>query len=501
MSSVGAKQSSPFLTHYTTEEIKRRSVRGGVATLAAQGAKFVLNLGSTVVLARLLSPQDFGLIAMVTAVTGFMMIFKDLGLSMATVQRAEINHNQVSTLFWINLGLSAALMLLTLALAPAVAWFYREPRLIAATAVLSTAFLFGGLTVQHQAILRRQMRLSAVAGVEVVAMAAGVLSAIVFAWAGWGYWSLVWMQIVTAATNAAGVWIASDWRPGRPVRRSGVGSMLSFGGNLTGFHIVNYFSRNFDNMLIGRFCGALPLGLYSRAYSLLLFPIAQITAPVTAVGVPTLSRLQNEPERYRRFYLKAVRFIAYVSMPLVAAMAALSPELIWMVLGREWMGAGPIFTVLAVAAIWQPVGATVGWVYVSRGQAHRMLAWGCISAPLIVLSFLIGLPWGAIGVATAYAVCITLIIVPSFSFALKQSPISVRDVFSVLYHPLALSLIVGLTMAIVRALTVDAGPIWTVAASVTAGAAVFFGLAAGLNSVWSDLRDLGEAWRAFLPKE
>lgn len=427
---------------------------------------------------------------MVTAVSGFIMVFKDLGLSMATVQRDEINHGQISTLFWINVVLSAILMLVTLALAPAVAWFYKDSRLLAVTAALSTAFLFGGLTVQHQALLRRQMRLSAVATIEVVSMAAGILAALLCAWAGLGYWSLVWMQIATVATNAAGVWLASGWIPGRPVRRSGVRSMLAFGGNLTGFGMINYFSRNFDNVLIGRFCGAQSLGLYSRAYSLLLFPIGQITAPMTSVAIPALSRLQSEPELYRRFYLKAIKFIAYASMPLVAAMGVLSTEIVRLVLGEEWLDASPIFMVLVLAAIWQPVGSTVGWIFISGGQTRRMFAWACISTPLILLFFLAGLPWGAIGVATGYAICTILIMVPGFSFALKGSSISVWDVFSALYQPLVLSVIIALAMTITRTSVIQFGPVWITAVCLATGAIVFLALALGLNSVRTDVQDI-----------
>jgi PST family polysaccharide transporter len=380
-----------FTTKQSSGDLKRLSVRGGAATFAGQGMKFLLNLGSTMILARLLTPQDFGLIAMVTALTGFIMIFKDLGLSMATVQRAEINHGQISTLFWINVALSVALMLITLALAPAVAWFYQDPRLAAVTAVLSIAFIFSGLTVQHQALLRREMRLSTVAIIDVLSLAAGLVTAILCGWTGLGYWSLVWMQIAIAATNAVGVWVASGWLPGRPVRRSGVRSMIAFGGYLTAFSFVNYFTRNLDNVLIGRICGADALGLYSRAYSLLLFPIGQITAPMTAVAVPALSRIQNEPERYHRFYLKAIKLIAYLSMPLVAAMGVLSSELVQLVLGEKWLPASPIFMVLAVAAFWSPVATTVGWIYISSNQPRRMFVWSCIMTPLTVLSFVIGI--------------------------------------------------------------------------------------------------------------
>ena len=482
-------------------DLKRMSIRGGAATFAGQGTKFVLNLGSTIILARMLSPQDFGLIAMVTAVTGFILVFKDMGLSMATVQFTEINHSQISTLFWINVGTGATLTLITLALAPAVAWFYEDPRLIGVTFALSTAFIFGGLTIQHQAILRRQMRLTTVATIDVVSIIAGILTAIICAWSGLGYWALVWMQIITAVANAAGVWIASGWRPKRPVRRSGVRPMLAFGGYLTGFSFLNYFARSFDNLLIGRYYGAQSLGFYSRAYSLLLTPIGQIVAPITSVAVPALSRLQNDPERFRNYYLKAIKLIAYLTMPMVVCMGVLSNEIIELVLGRKWIEASPIFMILAVSALWQPIGGTVGWVYVSLGQTRRMFAWACIAVPLTVLSFLIGIPWGAIGVAISYSILNCILIYPEFVFALKRSPIRVIDVFSNIYTPLALSIIMGLAIAIVHPHLLEFGLIWTILGSLVVGGCVFLSLSYIFSPAWADIMDILATSRSVFAKK
>ena len=240
--------------------------------------------------------------------------------------------------------------------------------------------------------------------------------------------------------------------------------------------------------------------MYSRAYSLLLFPIGQITAPISAVAVPALSRLQKEPERYRRFYLKAIKLIAYISMPLVAAMGTLSMEIVQLILGNVWLDAAPIFMVLAFAAIWQPVGSTVGWIFVSGGQTRRMFAWVCLAAPLIVLSFIIGLPWGAIGVATGYAVCNLLLVIPGFSFALKGSPISVRDVVAVLYRPLAMSVIIALTMTVARRGVVEYSPLLIATICLSIGVITFLVMARAVKPVWLDLQDLWDIRRILFSK-
>jgi len=430
-----------FDTEYLKADLKDRAVRGGAVTMAAQGTQFFLRMGSTVILARLLTPQEFGLIAMVMAVTGLAEMFKDMGLSMATVQRDEINHAQISTLFWINVALSLAIMMLMAALAPAIAWFYGEPQLIGITLALAGAFIFGGFTIQHQALLRRQMRFGTLAAIQIISMLLGIVTAIIAAWYGAGYWALVLMQIATAITTMIGVWSVCRWHPSWPVRRSGVRSMLTFGGNLTGFNFLNYFARNLDNVLIGRFCGPGQLGLYSKAYGLLLLPLRQITWPISAVAIPTLSRLQNDPEKYRHYYYRAINIIGFITMPFVAIMAALSSEIIRIVLGEQWINAAVIFKVLAFAAFFQPIQSTTGWIYVSLGQTRRMMYWGLISVPLFVLSFIIGVAWGALGVAISYAFCYVIIIIPCLLFAFRYSPVSVTSFFKAARCPLTVSLI------------------------------------------------------------
>ena len=460
-----------FSSDHLLSDLKGHSVRGGVVTFIGQCLKFILNLVSTMILARLLLPQDFGLIAMVTAITSFVLVFNDLGLSAATLQRPNINNEQISTLFWINVALGILLMCITSALAPVIAWFYQDSRLTMVTVALSVAFLFGGFTVQHQALLRRQMRLFPLAMIDVSSMAAGILTAILCAWAGLEYWALVWMQIATAVANALGVWLASGWTPVRPVRRSGVRSMAAFGGYLTGFNFVNYFARNLDSVLIGRVCGTGPLGLYSRAYSLLMFPIGQITAPMSAVAVPALSRLQNEPERYRSYYLKAIRIIAYLSFPLVMALAILSTEVITLVLGQQWLDAAPIFRILAVTAMFQPIVSTVGWLYISLGQSKRMAVWGVASSAFIISSFLIGVQWGALGVAASYAVCQIFLIYPCLSVAMAKSPLTPSDVFRVAYRPFFFSLCIGIGMLAAKMFISMSHPVLICLFSVTSGCA------------------------------
>ncbi|MHC4423538.1 MAG: lipopolysaccharide biosynthesis protein [Planctomycetota bacterium] len=435
-----------FCTEHLKTDLKGRSIRGGAVMMIAEVARFFLRIGSTVILARLLTPRHFGLIAMITAVTNFVMMFKDMGLSTATVQRREVNHAQISTLFWINTAIGFGLAALTATLAPVIAWFYGEPQLMAVTLVLAAAFIFSGLTIQHQALLRRHMRFGALAAIEVTAIFVGVVTAVIAACYGAGYWSLVLMELTRAGVIAIGVWVASGWRPGWPRLRSGVRSMLAFGKNVTSFHVINYFARNSDKILLGRFYGSGVLGLYGRAYGLLMLPISQIRGPLSSVAMPALSRVQDDPKKYISYYTKLILLLSFVSMPLTAFLAVCSRSVIHLLLGNQWLGASGIFQILAITAFIQPVASTLGLVLLSLGQSGRFLRWGMFNSLVVVTSFAVGIRWGAVGVASAYAAANYIVLVPALWYCFRQTPMSIAAFFKAIARPAVASLAMALAM-------------------------------------------------------
>jgi len=432
-----------FETEHLTSDLKGRSVRGGAVTMVTQGLVFVLRIGSTAVLARLLTPKDYGLVAMVTVVTGFIALFRDLGLSTATIQKEQINHSQISTLFWINAALGICVMLVVAALAPVIARFYGEPRLTTITIGLATGFLFGGLSVQHQALLRRQMRFAAVGMAQVASVAAGIALAILAAYYGARYWALVIREVTTAVAAMICFWVMCPWRPELPRRGSGIREMLAFGGHVTGFRFINYFARNADKLLIGRLLGAGPLGLYSKAYQLLLFPIQQIRYPIASVAVPAMSRLQGTPDRYTGYYKKIVTIISFVSMPLMAYIFVMAAQIVDILLGDKWTGCVNIVRALAVAGFIQPAETTRGIIYISLGQTKRLFQVGLVSTAIIIVSFICGLPWGAIGVAIGYVVGYCLMVYPCLWHAFRFSPVTVRMFSQAVYRPAAASVVMG----------------------------------------------------------
>jgi len=422
-----------FDTEHLTPTIASRTARGGAVTMVSHGLKFVLSIGATAVLARLLSPHDYGLIGMVAVFTGFVSMFKDAGLSLATVQRAEINYEQISTLFWINVALSAGITALMILLAPLIGWFYGEPRLVLITIAISIGFIFGGLAVQHEALLKRQMRFYALSLIAFLSMMIGYGVGIVLAWRGAGYWALVFSQLALLAANGLGVWLTCRWRPGRPRRNSGVRSMLSFGGNITGYALINYVSKNCDNLIVGRAFGPQPLGLYSKAVQLLSLPTEQINEPLSAVAIPALSRLADTPERYRQAYLRIMEKVILLTMPAVMLMLATSDWVVQIILGPQWSETARIFVFMGVAGLFQPVVSTGGWLLVSQGRVRDMLRWSLINAPISILSILAGLPWGVVGVAASFSVGRILIANPLlYWFVGRSGPVRTADFYRLL---------------------------------------------------------------------
>jgi PST family polysaccharide transporter len=261
-------------------------------------------------------------------------------------------------------------------------------------------------------------------------MIVGYVVGIIMAWYGFHYWALVSSQLALITTSTVLTLLICFWVPGAPKRNTGVRAMIRFGGNLTGFTTINYFSRNLDNLLIGRFWGAQQLGLYSRAYQLMMLPIDQINEPVTSVAVPSLSRLTDSPESYRKAYLRMLEKIALLTMPSVALMIVISDWIINIVLGPQWLGAVKIFGLLGVTALFQPVANTTGWLLISQGRTNHLFRWGLISGPIIMGSIIVGLPWGAVGVAASYAITRVCLVDPLlYWFVGRTGPVRTMDFY------------------------------------------------------------------------
>lgn len=396
-----------FSTEHLKAGLKQRSMRGGALTLSAQAFKFALQLGATAWLARKIDPSQFGLVGMVTAVTGFVAMFKDAGLSMATLQRPEINHKQVSSLFWVNVALSAFLMLVVAAIARPLASFYGEPRLTAVALALAGTFILSGLTVQHLALLRRQMRFGALVAIDLATAAMRVGVGIALAQMGFGYWALVGMAVAEAAVNCALVWAASPWRPGRFARGCGIRPMISFGGFLTLAAVFNYICENLPLILIGRMLGPVlgpaGVGLFDRAYRLTLMPTAQMSSPIGSVAIPALCRVQDEPERFRNICRRLILIACGVTVPMAVAGVLIAPELIHVYLGGAWSRAALLFACLSPLAATESISVIAVWILTTTGNSKACFYFSLLNAALSGISIVIGLNYSLEAAALCFA--------------------------------------------------------------------------------------------------
>jgi PST family polysaccharide transporter len=443
-SATEARNERHFSTDHLSGDLKGRSVRGGSVTLGAQAVKLVLYMGSTMVLARLLTPADFGLVAMVFAITGFVRMFKDAGLSMATVQRAEINHSQVSTLFWVNIGISILLMVATAALAPAIVWFFKEPRLIWITLVTAGTFIFSGLTVQHQALLRRQMRFTALAGIEIASMTAGILAAIGIALFTHSYWALVVMPVATAATNAALVWIFCDWRPTRPHRGAGVRPLLTFGANMMASTVLWYLNESIYTVIVGRTFGAGMLGYFTKAYTIMIKLLRKINSPLYSVTFPALSSLQKQPQNFRKYYHRSIGTMALLSMPVSVLLILAAEHLVILILGDQWIKTIPVCRALGPGAFLGSISLSIAAVIIPLGKPQREWRLRAVYIIFHVFAILVGLKWGIVGVAIGFSITQLILFLPSHYYAFYGTPIRLSDLGTAIWHAAVASLSAGI---------------------------------------------------------
>jgi O-antigen/teichoic acid export membrane protein len=381
-------------------EVGQRAARGGVVVAAAQLARGLLEAAGTLFLTRALLPADFGLVDMIVSVTGIIGLLKDFGLSSAIIQRQQLEHAQVSLLFWINCAIGLLLTLITAGLAPVLALVYGRPELFDLTLGVSLSIFLGALSVQHMALLRRNLQFSALAKVEVASSVLCNACAVASAYHGAGAWALVVRQLVWFLSQALLSWLICPFRPTAP-RRSNVRDLLRFGTHVSGFQVLNYMERNVDNILLGRFAGAEALGYYAKAYGLMRVPLDQINT-LSSVTVPAFSRLCSDGEHYRRVYQSVTRVLLLFTIPLAPLFIYSAPWLIPTVMGAQWEGSTQVFQWLALGLIIKPLLNTTGWLYMSQGRTRELLRIGALGSAIAIASFVAGLPWGALGVAISY---------------------------------------------------------------------------------------------------
>jgi PST family polysaccharide transporter len=417
---------------FSEQERSRHVRKGALAAIMTQIVRVATQVGSVIMLSRLLTPADFGTYAMAAPVLAFAVLFQDLGLGHATVQKDTLTQRELSTLFWVNLSVGALLALAQVALSPLVVLFYGDPHLAALTSIMSITLLLSGADVQHLSLLTRQMRFWTLAILESAAAIAGLGVAITVAYVYHSYWAIVAGSLASGVVLASGAWLSSGWLPSMSGSIRDAREMLTFGLGVTGYNFTEFLSRNLDGVLIGKVWGAMSLGAYNRAYRLLLFPLQQVTNPMIRIMLPTLSGLLKEPERYRDSFRRAVLPALLVVLPGVAFLIATADTVVVTLLGPQWTEVTPIFIGLSLAGLLQTTNSPVNWLFLSQGRTKEYMRWGLFSASTSVIAFVCGLPFGPVGVASAYSISECLRTPFLWWLVGRQGPIGHRDVVTVI---------------------------------------------------------------------
>lgn len=403
-------------------DLRLSALRGASITLVAQGARFVIQIATLVVLARLLEPRDFGLVAMVTAVLGVAEIIRDFGLSSAAMQAKSLTPGQRDNLFWLNTGLGAALAALAVVCAPLLAALYDEPRVTGIVLALSWLLIVTGANTQLRADLARRLQFAKLAWTDIGSQLAGAVVAIVAAASGWAYWAIVAQQTAVVLVGMTMNVVMCRWRPGLPRSGENMGDLVRFGGGVFGLQLLGNVTNNIDNVAIGAVWGPGPLGYYSRAYQLLVVPLNQIAAPLNRVMLPTMSRLADDKPALQDFARRSQLVGSYGLGIAFAVGAGLAAPLTDVLFGARWAAVAPIFAVLAVGGIFRGLSSVSYWIFLSVGEAAAALKLSVLTKPFMIALLLAGLPWGPFGVAVGHTVGFGL----NWAVQLRQSCVHAR---------------------------------------------------------------------------
>src|SRR5712671_5623369 len=437
-----------------------------------------LSLLTTIILARLLAPADFGLVAMAAVVIGFIELFQDLGTATAVIQRKNPSQALLASMFWLNAGFGFAAMLVLYLASPLAGAFYREPQVIRIMQALSLSFLLSGLSNLQKSLLERNLEFDKLALIEIGTTLFGITAALL----GHGAWSLVYQMLAGNVLATLLLWSAGRWRPSWQFDWPEIRSVMGFSLNLTGANIFNYFARNADKLLIGRFLGSQDLGYYDLAYRLMQFPLQGISAVIGRVMFPLYSRMQDDAGQFGRTYLKVASAIALISFPLMLGLTALARPFVVTVFGAGWMPVIPLLLILAPLGAVQSIATTVGHIYMAKGRTDWAPWWTIGAGLLIVLSFVLGLPWGILGVTSSYAVMFLLLTYPAFAVPFRLIGLRVRDLGGVLWRSAICSLAMYAVVAGTALWLPPGVPGWlTLSLLVPLGAAVYFACSWAIN--------------------
>lgn len=443
-------------------DLSARLIVGISLTSGVQVFKQTLQFVISIILSRLLTPHDFGLVGMITVFTGFISLFNELGFGVALIQKEKVTEQHYSSIFWLNLLSGLSLTGVTIIVAPFVAKFYDEPQLASLMRLIATSFFISSMGIVQNAILIRTLQFRLLSIVEIVKIVFAGAFAVLLAIAGYGFWSLAWQFLTMSIISTLGLWWATNWHPQLSFSWIAVKDLVRFSINLLGFNTLQYWVRNGDNLLIGKYMGSEGLGIYFRAYNLMLFPLNQITSVLGVVMLPTLSRMQNDKRLTKLIYLRMVGAIAFFLFPLMMGMFVAGEHLIMVFYGSQWGAVIPLLRIFSLLGLVQSLSVTVGLIYQSQGRTDWLFRWGLVTGILLIGSIIIGVYLGTIqAVAIAYAFTSGIILLyPSFAIPGRLIDMTFWDVITTIKGVGTCAIFMTVLVFIMDALLPTTWPHW-----------------------------------------
>ncbi len=459
-------------------ELRQQTVAGvrwmGLSQIFVQVARFVF----TAVMARFVSPSEFGLYQMAAVFTGFASLLCDVGLGAALVQQKEIEERHLNSTFWLNVGISVMLAVGLCLFSGVLARTYQKPVVAILICVVSADFVISSLAIVHRALVIRAMDFRRLAVAEAAGIVGGGVTGVIFAVLGGGVWSIAALVLGTTGVTTLMLWRAQTWRPAFVIRGMVSRELLNFGLHLQGFNLVNYWLRNLDKLLIGRNFGEAALGLYSRAYSAMLLPQAQVSAVLDRVMWPALARCGDDRARLRGAYLQALRLVSFVSLPLMLGLMVVAEDFVRVLYGPSWTGCVRTLQLLCIAGAAQAPGSTAGWLYLATGNTRKLLIWGIGAGVVIGTGMFAGVVWGSINrVAAIYAAVSLVLVAPTFIVAGSCVGLKLRDAASAIGGSLVASLFMALVVTVLVRSLPNCPPPLRLAAGVLVGTTSYAGIA------------------------
>lgn len=439
--SSSAANDAHFETAHLNEKLERKTFAGTAITIASQIVKVGLQVGAMVLLARLLTPKDYGSFGIISAVTSLGLVIKDMGFAAATLNSAELSQKQVSNVFWLTIAANSVLAVTTSAIGPFIGKIYNDAGLILPIVAMSLSFIILALGSQHYSLLRRQMRFRTLAVIDLTSLLCGIAAAVATAYQGGAVWALVNLQLGIALASTTLVWSCCKWRPSLPDRTEDIRNLHRFGSQILSFQLMDYIIRNADNLLIGKFCGAQMLGFYDRAFQLHMIPAQNICWPFGAVLLGTLSRAQQDKARFANLSSLTVFTTSAFCMPLVAFLFVESSSIVQLLLGAQWSDSANIFRALAPAAFVECVLLSFGWIFMAANRGERLFTCSMIQTICTVLSFFVGINWGAFGVAVALSITRILALLPTLFYCSNGTEIKGFSLFRACLEPMIASVV------------------------------------------------------------